>query len=109
MYTRKVLVRRRALAGVQSHPPLPRLSRRYAPTPPTLGSLGDDGNTLSTPTINDTVFQTEVLNQLREGVKTLKTEELQRWLQVAATLAIPLTAAIWKMIFNKGAAAIDSV
>ncbi len=30
----------------------------------------------------------------------VKRDELQRWLQLAATLAIPLSAAIWKAIFR---------
>jgi hypothetical protein len=34
----------------------------------------------------------------------VKRDELQRWLQFGATLAIPLSAAIWRMIFRAGRA-----
>jgi hypothetical protein len=73
-----------------------------------LGSLGDDaapGTTLSDPTIADptSVWQDNVLAQLAAGVKTLQMAEMQKWLQIAATLSIPLAAAVWKMIFKRGA------
>ena len=32
----------------------------------------------------------------------VKRDELQRWIQIGATLAIPLSAAIWKAIFRAG-------
>lgn len=93
----------RAMNGVQSQPP-----GRWLPrSAPSLGSLGDDadtGSTLSTPTIADPTFQWQanVLTQLQAGVTTLKHAELQKWLQIAATLAIPLSAAIWRAIFRSG-------
>lgn len=98
----------RALSGVSTEIParLPRYS---------LGSLGDDnttsgttltgGTTLSTPTILDPQtqqFQAMVMDQLQQGVKLMQTANLTKWLQIAATLAIPLTAAVWKAIFKKG-------
>jgi hypothetical protein len=95
----------RAMEGVSTRMPRPRVWRAL----PSLGSLGngetDGGTTLSTPTITDPTFQwqADVLAQLRAGVKTLQTAELQKWLQVAATLSIPLAAAIWRVIFRRGA------
>jgi hypothetical protein len=92
------------MEGIASQPPGRRVSRRM----PALGSLGADesggGTTLSTPTIVDPTvqWQAEVLTQLRSGVDTLRTAELQKWLQILATLSIPLAAAVWKMIFKKG-------
>jgi hypothetical protein len=82
-----------------------------------LGSLGADAtdpSTLSTPTLaNPTIvdpviaatqkWQQDVLAAVQSGALTLKTEELQRWLQIAATLSIPLAAAIWRAIFRRGA------
>lgn len=35
-------------------------------------------------------------------VRWVKRDELQRWLQLGATLAIPLSAAIWRAIFRAG-------
>jgi len=32
----------------------------------------------------------------------VKRDEIQRWLQLGATLAIPLSAAIWRAIFRAG-------
>jgi hypothetical protein len=77
---------------------------------PHLGSLGadpPDPDTLSNPTIPDAAlvsgqWQEQVLEQLRAGVDTLKRAELQKWLQIVATVSIPLSAAIWKMIFKRG-------
>jgi hypothetical protein len=96
-----------AMSGVQSRPPRARIGRNvYASNP--LGSLGDDAppaSTLSTPTVTDAFqqatldWQAAILTKLQAGATTLKTEELQRWLQIAATLAIPLTAAIWRAIW----------
>jgi hypothetical protein len=88
----------RAIGGVSSQP------RRRTPA---FGSLGADdptaGNTLSTPTITDptTQWQADVLTQLQAGVATLKTAELQKWLQILATVSIPLAAAIWNLILKK--------
>jgi hypothetical protein len=97
-------IHRRALSG--SSTVIPRYHRQRA----SLGSLGDDtsgagSTTLSQPTLVDPVtlqWQGNVLAQLQAGVATLKKAELQKWLQIAATLSIPLAAAVWKMIFKKG-------
>jgi hypothetical protein len=73
-----------------------------------LGSLGDDApgsTTLSQPTIPDPAtlqWQADVKAQLQAGVATLQKAELQKWLQIIATVSIPLSAAIWKMIFKRG-------
>lgn len=99
------MVRRpRAMSGVSTVIPRQRWLR-VAP----LGSLGDDaagdGTTLSQPTITDPAtvqWQANVLAQLQAGVDTMRTAELQKWLQIIATVSIPLSAAIWKMIFKKG-------
>lgn len=94
----------RAMGGIQSQP---RPHRVYRGLAPTLGSLGDDpggGTTLSNPTITDPTaqWQANVLAQLQAGVATLQKAELQKWLQIIATVSIPLSAAIWKLIFKKG-------
>lgn len=93
----------KALGSIQSQPPGPRVYRKMFE----LGSLGaaaDGDNTLSQPTITDPTaqWQGDVLTQLQAGVATLQKAELQKWLQIAATLSIPLAAAVWRMIFKKG-------
>lgn len=101
----------RAMGGVSSQPPgAPVLlaARRSNQ----LGSLGDDqpGSTLSSPTLTDPTLQWQrnVLSQLQAGVDTLKKAELQKWLQIAATVMIPVSAAIWKAIFKGGRSVSDA-
>jgi hypothetical protein len=83
-----------SMGGLQSRPTGQRIQRAD------LGSLGDD--TLSTPTVVDQFaistakWQQDVLNSLQRGADTLT---LQRWLQIAATLSIPVAAAIWKALW----------
>lgn len=83
-----------AMGGIQSRPTGARISRSD------LGSLGDD--TLSTPTVGDQMaqataqWQQDVLASLQRGADTLT---LQRWLQIAATLSIPLAAAVWNALW----------
>ena len=80
--------------------------------PPTNGVVG----TLAQPTLTQSIepdpatlqWQTNVLAQLQAGVATLQKAELQKWLQIAATVSIPLFTAIWKIIFKKGAANIGT-
>lgn len=97
---------RSGMAGVSS---MPRLARQLRPL--TLGSLGDDAapsTTLSTPSLDQPTltdpatvqWQGQVLLQLQQGVNTLKTAELQKWLQIVATVSIPLAAAIWNLVFK---------
>lgn len=91
------------LGSVQSRPP-GRPVHRSQRSLGRLGSLGDDGSTLSNPTVVDPTiqWQDDVLTQLKAGVATHQKAELQKWLQIAATLSIPLAAAVWRMIFKKG-------
>ena len=102
--------RQRALSGVSTTLPVhwkPRV------TFGALGSLGDDmtgATSIAVPTLPapgpdpaTLQWQANVLGQLQAGVATLQKAELQKWLQIIATVSIPLSAAIWKMIFKKGA------
>lgn len=91
-----------AIGSLTSQPPGRRVSRRM----PGLGSLGADepsGSTLSNPTITDPtlLWQNDVLSQLRDGVQTLQKAELQKWLQIVATVTIPVAAALWNLILKK--------
>jgi hypothetical protein len=52
-------------------------------------------------------WQADVLSQLKAGVATMQKAELQKWLQIIATVSIPLSAAIWKAIFRKGSSVSD--
>ena len=95
-----------SMGSLASQPPGARIYRiRPAGS---LGSLGDDaggGSTLSQPTLTDPAtvqWQANVLAQLQAGVKTMQTAEFQKWLQIGATLSIPVAAAIWKAIFKSG-------
>lgn len=91
--------RQRALSGVSTEIPS-RIPQRYVRT---LGSLGDDsGTTLSQPTLIDpatSAWQQQVIDQLQAGVKTMQAAELQKWLQIAATVAIPVLGLAWKAVF----------
>lgn len=98
--------RQRALSGVSTVLPIYRRPRV------SLGSLGDDTSgaaTITTPTLMTpgpdpatAAWQGNVLAQLQAGVATMQKAELQKWLQIAATVTIPLSAALWKLIFKKG-------
>lgn len=101
----------RAMGGVQSQPP-PRYARTRIPALAGLGSLGDDpqgSTTLSSPTVSDRTFQwqDQMLAEVSAGRKALEREELQKWLQIGATISIPLFAAIWRGIFKRGASVGD--
>ena len=103
----------RAMGSISSQPPGQRVRTMPRVRQNTLGSLGDDapaGTTLSQPTVTDPAtlaWQANVLARLDAGVATMQKAELQKWLQIAATVSIPLAAAIWKMIFKGGAKAIS--
>lgn len=43
---------------------------------------------------------TETQGQSQWLERWVKRDEMQRWIQIAATLAIPLSAAIWRAIFR---------
>ena len=88
-------------------------ARRYG-----FGSLGDATDqplatslaqpTLAAPTIVDpwSDWRTQMLTQTSAIAAAqqdfTQRESLQRWFQIAATLAIPLSAAIWRAIFRGG-------
>lgn len=67
-----------------------------------LGSLGDD--TLSA-TDATTQFQTNLLASQQSLLQLAKTTSstltTQRWLQIAATLSIPVAGVIWKWILGR--------
>jgi len=97
----------RAMGGVSTQLPGKRVT-----TAVYLGSLGDSAGgdtTLSEPTVTDrnVQWQGEVLAQLRAGVATMQRAELQKWLQIGATLSIPLAAAVWRAIFRRGSSGSD--
>ncbi len=98
MYLMKHRLRRAALGGTTTSFS-PRVPRRMPNLMLGLGSLGDDpppDTTLSDPTLK---WQAEVIAELRAGVDTMKTAELQKWMQIAATVAIPVLGFAWKAVF----------
>lgn len=70
---------------------------------PPRGSLGDDA---AAGEMTEAQWRAAMLAQQTQVVQWQKRwverDELQRWLQLGATLAIPLSAAIWKAIFRAG-------
>lgn len=69
-------------------------------------SLGDDTATTGATELTDgnTTWQQSMLSEV-QGVRAAqdeftRRESLQRWIQIGATLAIPLSAAIWRAIFR---------
>lgn len=75
----------------------------------TLGSLGDDNTTSpSDPSIgvDPLLVQQQQLAQLKTiaaaQTEFTRRESLQRWIQIGATLSIPLAGAIWRAIFRSG-------
>jgi hypothetical protein len=72
-------------------------------------SLGDDivpGSSLdpaTSPTIGDPQAQMvlELQGMRADLASKLATEQTQRWMQIAATLAIPLAAAMWRWLLGK--------
>lgn len=75
-----------------------------------LGSLAGD-TTSNASEMTEAQWRTAMLEQQKEVVawqeRWVKRDEFQRWLQLGATLAIPLSAAIWKAIFRAGRKASD--
>ena len=97
-------VSRMALAGVQSQPSGRRVSRFSLGT--SLGADDDVGQAsdLTVPTIDDGTrqFQRDILASTRaiqaHERERIRKEEIRGWVQIAATLSIPLAAAIWRAI-----------
>jgi hypothetical protein len=82
-----------AMGGVQSRPVGRRIPRgRLAE----LGSLGDSSVGADPLSQTTAEWQQSMLDALNRGADTLT---LQRWLQIAATLSIPLAAAIWNALW----------
>lgn len=107
-------VSRIGMSGVSSRPSGARVARgAIGDGPPGWyqamygASLGDDTQS-STPSLTDgpTQWQSAMLdnsNQLLAAWQEyIKRDQIARYVQVAATLAIPLSAAIWRMIFRSG-------
>lgn len=95
---------RRALSGVSTR--IPALRARSLSG---LGSLGDDGDsgTLSQPTLVDPAtvqWQSAMLAQVQAGVESMRRAETQKWVQVGATIMIPVFTMIWKAIVKRGGA-----
>jgi len=69
-----------------------------------LGTLGDD-----TPSIDatQTQWQQDLLATAKESrdwqARWVKKDETQRWIQIGATVCIPLFAALWRGIFGRRA------
>lgn len=108
-----------AFSGMPSRPPGARVARAMsgmgdagAPRWYTAlygASLGDDDAvTAQAATITDgpAMWQQSLLDevqQLNTSLQTYTTKDMwARYAQIAATLAIPLSAAVWRMIFRSG-------
>lgn len=82
-----------------------RLSTAFRPDTlkfrPDAYAFGDDAPVTSS---GDSLVLQQILTETKTQTAWLerwvKKDELQRYLQIAATLAIPLSAAIWRMIFR---------
>lgn len=72
-----------------------------------MGSLGDDTLAVTSATQDPatTAFQTNLLASqqalLNLAVTTSSTLTTQRWLQIAATLSIPVAGVVWKWILGR--------
>ena len=111
-----------ALGGLGGHgaralPPGIRAGRALAGMPNWYAAMqgtalgADDQGSLQTPTLVEpgpqmTAWQERLLSQSQATDQTIQkymaTETRQRWVQIAATLSIPLAAAIWRLIFGVG-------
>lgn len=85
-----------------------------------LGSLGDDtsatSQSLTTPTLVEpgpvmAQWQQDVLASQAQAMAKqdayLAIETKQRWMQIIATLSIPVAAAIWRAIFRAGRSGVE--
>ena len=72
-------------------------------------TLGDDGtataSSLTEPTLSDTQFRSQALTALQamraQDADRIRKEEVRGYLQLAATLSIPLAAFLWKRILGR--------
>ncbi len=85
--------RRVALAGVQSRP----TDRRVV-----LGGLGSLGDTDPAAPMTEAEWRSQMLASQAEMTawqkQWVQKDELQRWLQLAAVVSLPVIAAVWKLI-----------
>lgn len=83
-----------ALGGIQSQPPRSRVHMRNS-------ALGDD--TSGTTEWQDNMLAT--MQDMRDWQKQwVQKDEMQRWIQIGATLCIPLAAAVWRHILKRRSA-----
>jgi len=110
---------RKALSGISEYTVMPATTSPPPPPPPpppkarlaraqralartsSFGSLGADE-----PEMTEAQWRAAMLASQREVTEWqkhwVKRDEFQRWMQLGATLAIPLSAAIWRAIFRAG-------
>lgn len=92
-------VARNALGGVSSQPPGRRISI-YALQP--FGDVTTDPAMVTTPTLTDPQWAKDLVASQREmtawQAKWVTEDKFRRYIQIAATLSIPLAAAIWRAI-----------
>ncbi len=110
-------VRRRGLGGVSSQPPGRAVALRslrglggVSSQPPGLpvarGSLGADEASITTPTVIDpaeTRAYRERMEKLQQQLVEAQRhwaegDKFQKWVQIGATVSIPVFAAIWRLI-----------
>lgn len=90
----RLVIRRRSLRAQRQVP----FAITVGPVAASSYAFGDDGE------MTEVEWRRQMLEQ-QKGMTSwierwVKRDELQRWLQLGATLAIPLSAAIWKAIFR---------
>ncbi len=80
-------------------PQRPRAHGRQLRTLPSLGSLGDDTLGAQAPQ-SDAEWKAEMLRLSRAQLEAHKTwadgDRFQKWIAIAATVMIPVSAAIWR-------------
>lgn len=85
---------RHALSGIAVRSTLGPRGRR------TFGGLGDDTAVELTPAQYQQAQLAELKNIGAWQQRWVEKDEMQRWIQIAATVSIPLSAAIWRLIFG---------
>lgn len=87
-----------SLSGVSSQPPgLPVANRALA----ALGSLGADDAAITTPTLVDPEtrdYRRRMEKYQQDLIAGQRGDHIQKWVQIAATVSIPVFAAIWRLI-----------